>query len=174
MRRDVVAGPFGTLCFWLQLVEMFSTCFPMFTELRARNAACGCGSWPAGAWPPGSGRVSTSAAVPGPMPATGTLRAAREGRVGEQRPRSSGHASRRPGSQGLGELCGQGIRGCPLTPGAGGGFPGPVPLELGPPAEQHEASLPQQRFCCRAGRGSGSRATQGSGAGLTSWPGRPG
>lgn len=104
----------------------------------------------------------------------GRLRAAGEGRVGEQRPRSSGHASRRRGSQGLGELCGQGIRGCPLTRGTGGGFPGPVPLELGPPAEQHEASLPQQRFCCRAGQGSGSRATQGSGAGLTPWPGRPG
>lgn len=60
------AGPCRALCFWLQLVEMFSTCFPMFTELRARNVACGCGGRPDGAWPPESGQVSTSEAAPGP------------------------------------------------------------------------------------------------------------
>lgn len=37
----VVAGHCRTLCFWLSLVEMFSMCFPVFTELRARNVACG-------------------------------------------------------------------------------------------------------------------------------------
>lgn len=59
-RGDAVAGPCRTLCFWLQSVEMFSTYFPVFTELRARNAACGHGSQPHGAWPPGSGQIRTS------------------------------------------------------------------------------------------------------------------
>lgn len=59
-RREVVAGPRRTLCFWLQLVETCSTCFPVFIELRAWNAACGHGGWPDGAWLPGSAQISAS------------------------------------------------------------------------------------------------------------------
>lgn len=32
------------IVFWLLLVEMFSMCFPVFTELRARNVARGKGA----------------------------------------------------------------------------------------------------------------------------------
>lgn len=43
-------------CFWPHLVEMFSTCFPVFTELRAGNAACGRGNWPGGVCADGTSR----------------------------------------------------------------------------------------------------------------------
>lgn len=57
---EVVAGPRRTLCFWLQLVEILSMCFPVFIEPRARNAAYGHGGRPAGAWLPGLAQTSVS------------------------------------------------------------------------------------------------------------------
>lgn len=72
---DVGCGgwPCRTLCFWRKLVEMFSMCFPVFTELRARNAACGKG---AGLTGPSHQRlaqwqVQSGNGAPGPVQAEG-------------------------------------------------------------------------------------------------------
>lgn len=39
--REVAASPLQDIMFNSSWVEMFSTCFPVFTELRHGNAACG-------------------------------------------------------------------------------------------------------------------------------------
>lgn len=85
-REECWLGLVGCYGFWHQLVEMFSTCLPVFTELRAQNAARGHGGLPDGSWPLGSGR---SAVRP------------------RQKPECQAHASvRRPSLAGQG--CGRG------------------------------------------------------------------
>lgn len=60
----------GTLCFWLRLVEMFPTCFPVFTERGWE-----CSLWPRSqsdrAWPLGSGKNGTSKAERSTRPRVG-------------------------------------------------------------------------------------------------------
>lgn len=118
------------IMFLAPVVEMVSTCFPVFTELRARNTAGGCGSRPDGAWPPGS------EAVPGPLRAARGLSAAVEGVSQSSVPkRSPGQPEAESRGPGRGGHCVQGImqgEGWAL----GRGCVSPVPLEAGRRAAQ--------------------------------------